>query len=115
MLDFNNMSPQLGSSTVVIPNRAMVNGVYMNGGGLLKRFTYYVPNSRRQVKQIPRDLFYDYKFFVPFTKCKIIASLLLIELKCLGETMDVNPMAVKCDMKKFEIATLRVKESGNDN
>eukprot|EP00957_Ditylum_brightwellii_P010568 800499-Ditylum_brightwellii.AAC.1 len=29
--------------------------------------------------------------------------------------MDVNPMVVQCDMKSLEVATLRAKESGNDN
>eukprot|EP00957_Ditylum_brightwellii_P177028 13486465-Ditylum_brightwellii.AAC.1 len=29
--------------------------------------------------------------------------------------MDVNPMAVKCDMKNLEVATLKAKELGNDN
>eukprot|EP00957_Ditylum_brightwellii_P157021 11950016-Ditylum_brightwellii.AAC.1 len=95
----------------------MVNVGYINAGGLLKHFAYCVPNFRGQVKQIPRDLFYDYKVFAPFAKCKIIASasLLLIELKCFDETMDVNPIAVKCDMKNLEVAILRAKESGNDN
>eukprot|EP00957_Ditylum_brightwellii_P110537 8431796-Ditylum_brightwellii.AAC.1 len=93
MLDLKNVSPRLGRSTVVIPNGAMVHVIYMNTGGLPKSFAYCVPNFGGQLKQMPRDLFYGYMLFAPFTKCKILALLLLIKLKCFDETMDVNPMA----------------------
>eukprot|EP00957_Ditylum_brightwellii_P091613 6975882-Ditylum_brightwellii.AAC.1 len=102
IMDFKNVSPRLGRSTVVILNRAMVNVVYMNAGGLPKCFASCISNFGVQVKLIPRDVFYDYKFFAPFTKCKIIVSLLLLELKCFDENMNVTPMAVKCDMKSLK-------------